>query len=35
MTEENAREWARMEGAELERVEGSEEVRTDVDGRQR
>ena len=31
MTEDDARQWAAAEGAELERVEGSEEVRTPVE----
>lgn len=34
MTDESAREWAEREGAELEKVPNSVEVRTDVDGRQ-
>ena len=33
MTEENARAWVKREGRKLERVEGSEETRTDLDGR--
>jgi len=35
MTEAEAADWARANGVErIERVEGSEEVRTDLDGRQ-
>ena len=35
MTEEDAADWARKEGVEIERVEGLREVRTDVDERHR
>ncbi len=34
MTPEHAEQWAKSNDAEIQRVEGSEEVRTDVDGRQ-
>ena len=33
MTEEDAAEWARKEGTSIARINGSKEVRTDVDGR--
>ena len=33
MTEQNAIDWARKDGVEIKRVEGSREDRTDVDGR--
>lgn len=33
MTEQDAIEWARKEGVEIERIEGSCEDRTDLDGR--
>lgn len=32
MTDEDARRWAETEGAEIEKVPGSEEVRTEVPG---
>jgi len=33
MTDENARQWAAKEGAEIEKVPNTEEVTTDVSGR--
>jgi len=30
MTDNSARQWAEKEGAEIEKVPGSEEIRTDV-----
>jgi hypothetical protein len=35
MTEKEAQDWAKKEGVKIERIDGSKEVGTDVDGRYR